>query len=149
MMPLLKSCCCWRSVRSGSIASGIYTAILYSVLFIVGTYHICLTDNPPALLAFSIVFIILSAICVIFSILLLIALSKKNTILLIPWLVSVSIATFLDIGLSFFIIKDAIFDPFLAILFIIDLFICALNVSVLNIQLPLCFIIVPGINITD
>ncbi|GBM26199.1 hypothetical protein AVEN_197017-1 [Araneus ventricosus] len=55
---------------------------------------------------------------------------EDNRVLLIPWIVSVSMTTILDVILSLYLVTDSEeMDPFFAILVVTDFLICALNVS--------------------
>ncbi|GIY06091.1 hypothetical protein CDAR_82341 [Caerostris darwini] len=57
---------------------------------------------------------------------------RDNRNFLIPWLVCVSVATFLDIFLCFYFTAKDTSDPFHTVLFITDFIFSALNVSVLH-----------------
>ncbi|CAL1273660.1 unnamed protein product [Larinioides sclopetarius] len=132
-MALLKSCCCWRSIRSGSFASGIYTMAFYTVVVTAGSFHVeSIVNLPvflPVLLTFSILMLIFAAVSVLTSVLLIVGLCTDNRVLLIPWIVSVSMTTILDVILSLYLVTDSDeLDPFFAILVVTDFFICALNV---------------------
>ncbi|KAH8040751.1 hypothetical protein HPB51_012921 [Rhipicephalus microplus] len=53
---------------------------------------------------------------------------EDNRTLLLPWLVSISLSTLLDIIVLFYLTAESDFNPFIAILFITDVFIAVLNV---------------------
>ncbi|KAF8784417.1 uncharacterized protein LOC129958669 [Argiope bruennichi] len=132
-MALLKSCCCWRSIRSGSFASGIYTMAFYTVVVTAGSFHVeSIVNLPiflPVLLTFSILMLVFAAVSVLTSVLLIVGLCTDNRVLLIPWIVSVSMTTILDVILSLYLITDSEeLDPFFAVLVVTDFLICALNV---------------------
>lgn len=127
-MAILNSCCCWKSVRSGSYACAIYTLIFYTTVLTAGAFHVRTVLHSAALLTFSLLMVVLSVACVVTSIVLIIGLCTNNRHLFLPWLVSISLTTLLDVILSFYLIMEAVFDPFIAVLFVTDIFICALNV---------------------
>ncbi|XP_054715073.1 uncharacterized protein LOC129224613 [Uloborus diversus] len=127
-MPLMKTCCCWKSVRDGSFACGIYTMIFYTLVVTLGSFHLSPAIENKVLFAFGLVALCLSGMCVMSSALLLVGLCADNRSFLVPWLVSVSMTTLLDIFLSFYFIVEDIHDPLLCVLFVTDFLICALNV---------------------
>ncbi|XP_035214213.1 uncharacterized protein LOC118187997 isoform X2 [Stegodyphus dumicola] len=131
-MALLKSCCCWKSVRSGSFASGIYTMTFYIVVVTAGSFHLHTLFNIPVplpvLITFSILMVAFAALSVLSSILLIIGLCTNNKILLIPWILSIPMTTILDIILSLYLITDTEADPFFCVLIATDIIISALNV---------------------
>ncbi|XP_054708428.1 uncharacterized protein LOC129218229 isoform X2 [Uloborus diversus] len=100
-MVLLKSCCCWQSVRSGSFASGIYSIIFYSVMVTAGSFHVHtivnLPEPVPVLLTFSVMMLAFAALSVMAGVVLLVGLCTE-------------------------------IDPFFAVLVATDIIICALNV---------------------
>ncbi|KAF8785687.1 hypothetical protein HNY73_011200 [Argiope bruennichi] len=75
--------------------------------------------------------VVLSATCIICSIILIVGLFKDNRFLLLPWTVAVAMTTLIDVMVSFYLIRDAIDEPFLAVLFVTDVLICAINVYAL------------------
>ncbi|XP_054708427.1 uncharacterized protein LOC129218229 isoform X1 [Uloborus diversus] len=131
-MVLLKSCCCWQSVRSGSFASGIYSIIFYSVMVTAGSFHVHtivnLPEPVPVLLTFSVMMLAFAALSVMAGVVLLVGLCTNNRILLLPWLLCIAMATVLDIILSLYLVSDTEIDPFFAVLVATDIIICALNV---------------------
>ncbi|XP_023241185.1 uncharacterized protein LOC111639530 isoform X1 [Centruroides sculpturatus] len=127
-MAILHSCCCWKSVRSGSFACAIYTLTFYIIVVTASAFHVNLALGTPWLFIFSLFALIFSGFCVISSILLLVGLCVDNHFLLLPWVISVSMTTLLDIFLSFYLIADVTIDPVLGALFVIDIVISGLNV---------------------
>ncbi|KAG8188292.1 hypothetical protein JTE90_016526 [Oedothorax gibbosus] len=83
------------------------------------------------MLGFCILMVVLSGTCILCSLIMLIGLFKDNRYLLLPWTVSVSMTTLIDVMVSFYLIRDAIDEPFLAVLFVTDVLICAINVYAL------------------
>lgn len=127
-MAILHSCCCWKSVRRGSFASGIFTLGFYTVVLTAGAFHINTVLHSPVLFVFSLFMLIISGFCVISSVLLLVGLCADNRLMLLPWIVSISMTTVLDLVLSFYLISESQIDPLLMFLFALDFLICCLNV---------------------
>ncbi|XP_054929629.2 uncharacterized protein [Dermacentor andersoni] len=127
-MALLRSCCCWLSVRKGSFACGVYTLILYTMLVATGGSHVGSVLYSPV--GFSLILLLLSfsGLCVVFSVLLLLALIIDNRLLLIPWLTFVPMTTALDIALSLYFIKDLKVNAFVIIMYIVDYTLSSINV---------------------
>ncbi|XP_023241192.1 uncharacterized protein LOC111639530 isoform X2 [Centruroides sculpturatus] len=73
-MAILHSCCCWKSVRSGSFACAIYTLTFYIIVVTASAFHVNLALGTPWLFIFSLFALIFSGFCVISSILLLVGL---------------------------------------------------------------------------
>ncbi|XP_054158799.1 uncharacterized protein LOC128957108 [Oppia nitens] len=114
-MVLMKSCCCFKTIRNGSFASAIYTMILYVIVMTACTFHMHAVYEDIEMLSFTLLMICLAIIMVITSILLLIGLCADNGQLYVPWMVS--------------IILTITMDPFKAVIFVIDFIICGINVS--------------------
>ncbi|CAL1274165.1 unnamed protein product [Larinioides sclopetarius] len=113
-MAILKTCCCLKSVRDGSFASGIYTMIFYTLFVTFGTFHLTPKIENKVLFGLGLLALFLSGMCVMSSALLLVGLCADNRIFLIPWLVFVSLATLLDVFLCvYFTVKDVRFRTFL------------------------------------
>ncbi|XP_023221931.1 uncharacterized protein LOC111623549 [Centruroides sculpturatus] len=127
-MAILHSCCCWKSVRRGSFASGIFTLGFYTVVLTAGAFHINTVLHSPVLFVFSLFMLIISGFCVISSVLLLVGLCADNRLMLLPWIVSISMTTVLDLVLSFYLISESQIDPLLMFLFALDFLICCLNI---------------------
>ncbi|XP_067141693.1 uncharacterized protein [Centruroides vittatus] len=73
-MAILHSCCCWKSVRSGSFACAIYTLTFYIIVVTASAFHVNLALGTPWLFIFSLFALVFSGFCVISSILLLVGL---------------------------------------------------------------------------
>lgn len=127
-MAILKSCCCWKTLRSGSVACGIYTLFLYSVIMVAGSFHVHTVVEHPVLLTFALLMVFLSAACAVSSVVLLLGLWANNRTLLLPWLISISLTTLLDVIVLFYLTAESEFNPFFAVLFVVDVFIAVLNV---------------------
>ncbi|XP_064483227.1 uncharacterized protein LOC135396116 [Ornithodoros turicata] len=131
-MAILKRCCCWRSVRKGSFASGIFTMCFYS-------FHVCTCilqftfmddvigrDSPT--FVFVLLLMLFSGLSVLASLVMLIGLCIDNRYLLLPWVVCVGFTTLLDVLLSFCILADALNDLVTIVFFVADYIVCALNI---------------------
>ncbi|XP_071039205.1 uncharacterized protein [Parasteatoda tepidariorum] len=131
-MAIINGCCCWRNVRSGSFAAGFYVLILYTIILTAGVFQHFFHHNAESLtkstLIFTIVLIVFSICCVITSVLLLVGLCVDSRMLLIPWLVSVLLATVLDALMAIYLIVEASYEEHLIVLFLSDVIILGLNV---------------------
>ncbi|XP_077557882.1 uncharacterized protein LOC144173270 [Haemaphysalis longicornis] len=127
-MAILRSCCCWLSVRKGSFACGIYTLIFYTMLVVTGIFHVNSVLHSPV--GFTLVLLLLSfsGLCVIFSVVLLLGLFLDNRLLLIPWLSVVSMTTLLDVVLSVYFVLDLRIDPFVVAMYVVDYTLCSVNI---------------------
>lgn len=102
--------------------------IFYTVVVTVGTFHLNPAIDNKVLFAFGLAALCLSGMCVMSSALLLVGLCADNRNFLLPWLVCISMTTILDIFLSFYFIVEDSHDPLLAVLFVTDFVVCAINV---------------------
>ncbi|GFT53974.1 uncharacterized protein NPIL_50181 [Nephila pilipes] len=116
-----------RAVFRNEEEVGSMLQILYSALFIAGIVHAQTLSRTASMLGFCLLMVVLSGTCIICSIIMLIGLFKDNRFLLLPWTVAVSMTTLIDVMVSFYLIRDAIDEPFLAVLFVTDVLICAIN----------------------
>ncbi|XP_012157433.1 uncharacterized protein LOC101460426 [Ceratitis capitata] len=148
-MAIMQSCCFWKTVRTGSIASATYTLLYFgfSAAVMVNTLydeHEFLAGNrkhpvgesilvrgeiTPAIVIFNILFLICSIFVVIASLVMLVGLHQNRREFLLPWLVfmlcDVLIELFHLIYLS--ITQMVNFDPIVGFIFTIDFFIMCLN----------------------
>ncbi|XP_076315915.1 uncharacterized protein LOC143228559 [Tachypleus tridentatus] len=69
-MGILKSCCCCKSLKTGSVACGIYTTVLYLMFLCAGIVHTLTVSNDTPLFCFSLLLALFSSLCVISSFLL-------------------------------------------------------------------------------
>ncbi|XP_077557833.1 uncharacterized protein LOC144173194 isoform X2 [Haemaphysalis longicornis] len=131
-MVLLRSCCCWLSLRKGSFASGIYTLIFYTMLVATGICHVHTVLHSAVGFTLILLLLTFSGLCVIFSVVLLLGLFFDNRLLLIPWLTIVSMTTLLDIALSLYFIKDFRVDGFVIAMYVVDYTLCSVNLPVVS-----------------
>ncbi|XP_037506739.1 uncharacterized protein LOC119382903 [Rhipicephalus sanguineus] len=127
-MALLRSCCCWLSVRKGSFACGIYTLIFYTMLVATGGSHVSSMFHSPVGFSLILVLLSFSGLCVVVSVVLLLALVFDNRLLLLPWLTIVPLTTMLDVALSLYFIKDLRVNAFVIVMYIVDYTLCSINV---------------------
>ncbi|XP_049521114.1 uncharacterized protein LOC119448390 [Dermacentor silvarum] len=127
-MALLRSCCCWLSLRKGSCACGVYTLIFYTMLIATGICHVNSALHSPVGFTLILLLLSFSGLCVIFSGVLLLGLYLDNRLLLIPWLAVVSMTTLLDIVLSLYFIADLKVDGFVVAMYVVDYSLCSVNI---------------------
>ncbi|XP_049268221.1 uncharacterized protein LOC119382611 isoform X4 [Rhipicephalus sanguineus] len=127
-MALLRTCCCWLSVRKGSFACGIYTLIFYTMLVATGACHLSSTRHSTVSFMLIVLLLILSGFCIVFSVVLLLGLFFDNHLLLLPWIAFVSTTTVLDVALSFYFITDLKIDGFVITMYVVDYALCLVNV---------------------
>ncbi|KAF8795235.1 hypothetical protein HNY73_003108 [Argiope bruennichi] len=83
-MAIVSGCCCWRTLRKGSFASGFYTLILYTIILMGASAYLSLSSDTKHLFSFNWTMLACYSCCVITSIVLLIGLSVDSHTLLIP-----------------------------------------------------------------
>lgn len=151
-MAILHSCCCWRSVRQGSFACGIFTAIYYLINAVHSAFifnaELKSLDNstgPPqgsflnpattSKTSIAFTFLILCATSSGFftSLLLLYGLKKDCKLLLLPWIINLVLFTFVDLAyICYSFVEHALtWNPSLSILITMDLFITVLHMYAL------------------
>ncbi|XP_077516610.1 uncharacterized protein LOC144127492 [Amblyomma americanum] len=127
-MAILRSCCCWLSVRKGSFVCGVYTLIFYTMLVVTGIFHANSVLHTPVGFTLVLLLLVFSGLCVIFSVVLLLGLFLDNRLLLIPWLTVVSMTTLLDVCLSLYFVTDMRVNPFVIAMYIVDYTLCSINI---------------------
>ncbi|XP_076332784.1 uncharacterized protein LOC143237431 [Tachypleus tridentatus] len=127
-MPGTETCCCCKTAKEGCVACGLYTLLFYLIKMSVASYHISFMTADFVYLLFAILVCILSVSCVLSSILLFVGVLTNNRTLLVPWMCSLSITTLMDVIMCFYMFTQASYNPILGVVFIIDVFICSLNV---------------------
>ncbi|XP_065284063.2 uncharacterized protein [Dermacentor albipictus] len=127
-MALLRTCCCWLSLRRGSFACGIYTLIFYTMLVATGASHLSSTFHSTVGFTLILLLLILSSFCIVFSMVLLLGLFSDNRLLLLPWLAFVSMTTVLDVALSLYFITDLKVDGFVIAMYVVDYTLCSINI---------------------
>ncbi|XP_017481780.1 PREDICTED: uncharacterized protein LOC108370869 [Rhagoletis zephyria] len=148
-MAILQSCCFWKTVRKGSMASATYTLVYFGFSTIVmlitvydeqeylagtrrrpiGESFLARGEITPAIVIFNILFLICSACLVICSLLVFAGMKRHRSAFLLPWIVfmlcDVLIELFHLVYLS--ITQMVNFDPVVGFIFTIDFFIMCLN----------------------
>ncbi|XP_066249973.1 uncharacterized protein [Euwallacea similis] len=148
-MTILHSCCCWNSVRKGSIACGVYTGIYYTLTAAQSSFLLHeeinylrnasnsslidhdITSETTAVLA-ALIFAF-SSCGIITSLILFIGISKDIKYLLIPWIFNMTFFTISDIiYVTHELIVNALkWNPIVAIFVTMDFFLNTLNIYTL------------------
>ncbi|XP_050334466.1 uncharacterized protein LOC126762033 [Bactrocera neohumeralis] len=148
-MAILQSCCFWKTVRTGSIASATYTLVYFgfsTVVMLITVYDeqeflagsreqplgesiLAKGEITPAILVFNILFLVCSFFIVMSSLLTFVGLKQNRRQLLLPWIIFMLCDILIEIMhlgyLSFTQIVN--FDPVVGFIFTIDFFIMCLN----------------------
>ncbi|XP_022239420.1 uncharacterized protein LOC111085390 [Limulus polyphemus] len=127
-MAILTSCCCFKSIRKGCFASGIFTLAVYLFIFTACLFQAHAMYHTTVIFVGNLFMMILAAMSVIASVILLIGVYADRRIFLLPWIVVISITTLLHLILALYFITDSSMNIILGILFATDLAICAINV---------------------
>ncbi|XP_066250419.1 uncharacterized protein [Euwallacea similis] len=136
-MPILQSCCCFKSLKKGSIATGIYTSIYYTLNVIQASYEETgLLNNSPlrfnqftASATFLILIFAISSSGIVASLLLLFGVFKNAEYFLIPWILNMIAYTILDATYIFYglLVHALKWSPSVAVLLILDFFLNSFN----------------------
>ncbi|XP_066138638.1 lysosomal-associated transmembrane protein 5-like [Euwallacea fornicatus] len=136
-MPILQSCCCFKSLKKATIATGIYTSIYYTLNVIQASYeeHGLLNNSPlrlnqfTASAAFLILIFTISSSGIVTSFLLLFGVFKNAEYLLIPWILNMIAFTILDATYIFYglLVHVLKWSPSVAVLLVLDFFLNAFN----------------------
>ncbi|XP_039965864.1 uncharacterized protein LOC120778192 [Bactrocera tryoni] len=148
-MAILQSCCFWKTVRTGSMASATYTLVYFgfsTVVMLITVYDereflaggreqplgesiLAKGEITPAIVIFNILFLICSFFIVISSLLTFVGLKQNRRQLLLPWIIFMLCDVLIEIVhliyLSFTQIVN--FNPVVGFIFTIDFFIMCLN----------------------
>ncbi|XP_050560112.1 uncharacterized protein LOC118264268 isoform X2 [Spodoptera frugiperda] len=154
-MPIIQSCCCWRSLRRGCYASAIYTMIClrqvyFSVTIVTMGHFIDMEQRylsgdmnepesesflepdkiTPITVSLNITLLACSTIGLIACILLIVGVNKDIKYLLLPWVVAMGMETLVEIInlLYLFYLQTLNFNPITSFLFTLDFFIIVLNI---------------------
>ncbi|XP_055376741.1 uncharacterized protein LOC129608960 [Condylostylus longicornis] len=149
-MAIMRSCCFWKTVRSGSYACAIYTLLYFGMSCLIASSNLIEekrylkgeTNKPttetfiengtisPTTVIFNILLLICSSSGCLASILLIIGLRKDIRCFLIPWILVLLSDLFLELAHFIFliVIETMEFKPVLATIFTIDFFIMCLNI---------------------
>ncbi|KAG7187610.1 hypothetical protein KM043_016672 [Ampulex compressa] len=148
-MAIMQSCCCWRSVRRGSFACAVYTAIYFGVLALTtGTVlqeeseylrgnrtlpesssFLELGTISPITVRFNVTLLVCSCCGLICSLLLLYGLFKDQRAFLIPWIITVIACSVVDVAHSLYLfIVTSSFNPTTVMLYTLNFFLLCLNI---------------------
>ncbi|CAG2167494.1 unnamed protein product [Oppiella nova] len=110
-------------------ANACQLSAFYTIVFTTCAFHANTVHKQPVLFAASLAMLVMSLATVVSSIVLIIGLYSDNRKLLIPWILSVSLTTLLDLVICFHLINESgSFDSYLISFFVSDVIICSLNV---------------------
>ncbi|XP_054735190.1 uncharacterized protein LOC129242529 [Anastrepha obliqua] len=148
-MAILQSCCFWKTVHKGSMASATYTLVYFGfstlVMLIsiydeqeflagsrdqpVGESILAKGEITPAIVIFNILFFICSVFIVISSLLVFVGLRHNRSELLLPWIVFMLCDVLIELfHLGYLSVTQMVnFDPVVGFIFTIDFFIMCLN----------------------
>ncbi|KAI1294932.1 hypothetical protein HDE_06039 [Halotydeus destructor] len=98
------------------------------MLLTASSFHIHTVMEDQLLLGFTGIMVTMAALTVICSILMLIGVCGDNKNLLLPWLITVSLLTTIDVAISIYLLVVATYNPFIMTLFVIDFVVCSVNI---------------------
>ncbi|KAL3205723.1 hypothetical protein MRX96_040679 [Rhipicephalus microplus] len=98
------------------------------MLVATGGSHVSSMFHSPVGFSLILVLLSFSGLCIVVSVVLLLALVFGNRLLLIPWLTIVPITTMLDVALSLYFIRDLKVNAFVIVMYIADYTLCSINV---------------------
>ncbi|XP_076365889.1 uncharacterized protein LOC143254626 [Tachypleus tridentatus] len=127
-MAILTSCCCFKSIRRGCFASGIFTLAIYLFIFTACLFQAHAAYDTPVIFFGNLFMMIFAALSVITSVILLIGVFVDRPKLLIPFIITISFTTLLHMVLALYFVTESPVNIVLGILFVIDLAICVINV---------------------
>ncbi|CAK1588569.1 unnamed protein product [Parnassius mnemosyne] len=149
-MPIIQSCCCWRSLRRGCYASAFYTMVYFSVTIITMGHFIEVEQRylsgemkepesesflepekiTPVTVSLNITLLACSTLGLIACVVLILGVYKDMKFMLLPWIVAMGLETLVEvINLVYlFYLQTLNFNPITSFLFTLDFFIIALNV---------------------
>ncbi|XP_076345097.1 uncharacterized protein LOC143244396 [Tachypleus tridentatus] len=125
-MPRMETCCFWKSPKTGPMICGCYTLMFYMMKMTVASFQMTFVEDS-VYMALATVVCNLSLFCVVSSVLLFIGIWRSNRKFLVPWMWSLSVTTFVDIVICFYLFAQANYIPYVGLIFLIDVFICSLN----------------------
>ncbi|XP_047544148.1 uncharacterized protein LOC125076181 isoform X2 [Vanessa atalanta] len=149
-MPLMQSCCCWRSLRRGCYASAIYTMIYFAVTIVtmghfIDVEHRYLNGDmkepesesflepdkiTPITVSLNITLLACSTLGLVACILLIIGIYKDIKFMLLPWVFVMGLETLVEVVnlVYLFYLQTLDFNPITSFLFTLDFFIIVLNI---------------------
>ncbi|XP_050683830.1 uncharacterized protein LOC126978796 isoform X2 [Leptidea sinapis] len=152
-MPIIQSCCCWRSLRRGCYASAVYTMVYFAVTIVTMCHFIDVEHRylsgqmtepesesflepdkiTPITVSLNITLLACSTLGLISCVLLIVGVYKDIKFMLLPWIVSMGLETLVEfINVCYlFYLQTFNFNPITSFLFTLDFFIIALNIYAL------------------
>ncbi|XP_049886254.1 uncharacterized protein LOC126380705 isoform X1 [Pectinophora gossypiella] len=149
-MPIIQSCCCWRSLRRGCYASAVYTMVYFSVTIVTMGHFIDVEQRylsgamtepesesflepdkiTPITVSLNITLLASSTLGLISCVLLILGVYKDIKFMLLPWVVAMAMETLVEVInlIYLFYLQTVDFNPITAFLFTLDFFIVILNI---------------------
>ncbi|XP_052752610.1 uncharacterized protein LOC113517253 [Galleria mellonella] len=166
-MPIIQSCCCWRSLRRGCYASALYTMVclqqVYFSVTIVTMGHFIEMEQrylngmmtepesesflepgkiTPITVSLNITLLACSTLGLIACVLLIFGVYKDIKFMLLPWIVAMGLETLVEVinVVYLFYLQTLNFNPITSFLFTLDFFIIVLNIKLIRIYAMVCVI---------
>ncbi|CAH0402129.1 unnamed protein product [Chilo suppressalis] len=149
-MPIIQSCCCWRSLRRGCYASALYTMVYFAVTIVTMGHFIEVEQRflsgginepqsesflepgkiTPITVSLNITLLACSTLGLIACVLLIFGVYKDIKFMLLPWVVAMGLETLVEIinVIYLFYLQTLNFNPITSFLFTLDFFIIVLNI---------------------
>ncbi|XP_026317405.1 uncharacterized protein LOC113228351 [Hyposmocoma kahamanoa] len=149
-MPIIQSCCCWRSLRKGCYAAALYTMVYFSVTVVTMGHFIDVEQRylngemndpesesflepekiTPITVSLNITLLACSLLGLISCVLLILGVYKDIKFMLLPWVVAMGLETLVEIVnlVYLFYLQTLNFNPITSFLFTLDFFIIMLNI---------------------
>ncbi|XP_048488811.1 uncharacterized protein LOC125491283 [Plutella xylostella] len=149
-MPIIQSCCCWRSLRRGCYAAAIYTTFYFAITIVTMGHFIDVEQRflsgqmeepesesflapdkiTPITVSLNITLLACSTVGLISCLLMGLGVYKDIKFMLLPWVVSMALETVVELVnlVYLFILQTMDFNPITSFLFTMDFFIIGLNV---------------------
>ncbi|XP_070554091.1 uncharacterized protein [Ptychodera flava] len=119
-MAILKQCCCWNNVRSGSLASGIYTLIFSLICIAIDLYNVVyyggfdmeeITEYQAK--GLRVLFYVMLSIYILIaslSIVLIVGVHKDSPSMLLPWIHALILFMLLELACTVYIFVESDLD---------------------------------------
>ncbi|XP_075990997.1 uncharacterized protein LOC142986396 isoform X2 [Anticarsia gemmatalis] len=149
-MPIIQSCCCWRSLRRGCYASAVYTMVYFAVTIVTMGHFIEMEQRylngdmnepesdsflepekiTPITVSLNITLLACSVLGLIACVLLIFGVYKDIKLMLLPWVAAMGLETLVEIINLFYLfyLQTLNFNPITSFLFTLDFFIIVLNI---------------------
>ncbi|CAH2034842.1 unnamed protein product, partial [Iphiclides podalirius] len=149
-MPIIQSCCCWRSLRRGCYASAIYTMVYFAITIItmghfIDVEHRYLSGEmtepesesflepdkiTPITVSLNITLLACSTMGLVSCVMMVIGVYKDIKYLLLPWIVAMGLETLVEVInlIYLFYLQTLNFNPITSFLFTLDFFLIVLNI---------------------